>query len=743
MTALDAARDWCARGYYPIPIPPREKGPRIQNWQQLRITAETAALYFDDAPQNIGVLLGDDHGAADIDLDCAESIIAATVLLPDTGLKFGRKSKPASHYFFRVDPPIASVKFTDPIERDKDRATLIEFRCLKKDGSPGFQTVVPFSIHPSGEGIKFESGFDRAPSNIDTDVLIRAVSRVAAASLLARHWPGAGSGRNDAFLALAGILARADWKLDEAVDFHFAMYRVLWNTSANREACAAEVQATFDKYATGHEITGIPKLLTLIDRRVVEVALEWLGINCNSAPASASVPDSALRAFPFTDSGNAERIARKFAGSIRYCAPQRSWYIWTGKRWEPDQTGEMLQRTKIIARELYEEAGRIEDADKRRACAEWARKCESAERRKAALFLAGSEPGIPILPAEFDAEPFALNCINGVVNLRTGELREHRPDDLITRLAPVEYDGAARSELWERFLDESTAGDKELRDFLQRAAGYSLTGSVREEVLFFVHGPAASGKSTFLETLKASFGDYAKVADFESFIARRDAGAIRNDIAELAGRRFVLSIEVDEGKKLAEGLVKLLTGGDTVRARFLYQEAFEFAPSFKLWLAANHAPRVRDTDSAMWRRILRLPFEHIVPKDRRDPRLKADLKDPTVSGPAILAWAIEGCLRWQEDGLCVPAVVERATEQYRLDMDPLRLFFDEKCDFAADARCSVASLRAAYETWAKESGERYVLDGRQFTERLTERGCSKVRQHGGVRAWQGITLREG
>jgi putative DNA primase/helicase len=474
------------------------------------------------------------------------------------------------------------------------------------------------------------------------------------------------------------------------------------------------------------------------------VALELLlqGLGRYVMPKGEPGADPGLRLFPYTDSGNAERIAQKFAGAVRYCAPQRCWYIWSGRRWQPDQTGEMLQRTKVIARELYDEAGRIEDADKRKECAVWARKCESAGRRKAALFLAQAEPCIPILPAEFDADLFAVNCLNGTVNLKTGELREHRPADLITRLAPVAYDAGARSELWERFLDESTAGDKELKHFLERAAGYSLTGSVCEEVLFFVHGPAASGKSAFLETLKATFGDYAKVADFESFIARRGAGAIRNDIAELAGLRFVVSIEVDEGKKLAEGLVKLLTGGDTVRARFLYQEAFEFSPSFKLWFAANHAPQVRDDDSAIWRRILRVPFEHVVPKGLRDPTVKAHLRDPAVSGPAILAWAVEGCLRWQEAGLRVPTVVEQATEQYRLDMDPLRLFFDERCDFHPHARCSVSSLRAAYETWSKETGERYVLDGRQFAERLTERGCTKVRQTGGARAWKGIELKQ-
>ena len=263
---------------------------------------------------------------------------------------------------------------------------------------------------------------------------------------------------------------------------------------------------------------------------------------------------------------------------------------------------------------------------------------------------------------------------------------------------------------------------------------------MREEVLFFVHGPAASGKSTFLETLKACFGDYAKVADFESFIARREVGAIRNDIAELAGRRFVVSIEVEEGKKLAEGLVKMLTGGDTVRARFLYKEGFEYVPQFKLWLAANNAPRVRDNDAAMWRRILRVPFECVVPKERRDPTVKARLKDSTVSGAAILAWAVEGCQRWMVEGLRVPEVVEAATEQYRSEMDPLKEFFYEACQFRADAWVAAATLRTAYENWVKHSGERQI-DGRAFAERLRERGCTPAK-HGGVRGWLGVALED-
>jgi putative DNA primase/helicase len=450
-----------------------------------------------------------------------------------------------------------------------------------------------------------------------------------------------------------------------------------------------------------------------------------------------------LRSFPLTDSGNGERIAQRFSKEIRYCFGEKTWYTYTGRRWEHDQTGSMFQRAKLIARLLYEEAAHAEDSESRKKCSDWARKCESADRLRAMLFCAQSEPGIAVLPSQFDSYPFLLNCLNGTIDLTTGKLREHRREELITKLAPVEYDDGARSQLWERFLHETTAGDKELQDFLQRAAGYSLTGSVIEEVLFFVHGPGGSGKSTYLEAKKTHFGDYARVADFESFIQRGTPGAVRNDIAELAGRRLVISIEVDDGKRLAEGLLKTLTGGDTVRARFLYQEAFEFPPQFKLWLCANNAPKVNDADSAVWRRILRIPFDHAVPKEQRDPTLKARLKDPET-GRAILAWAVRGCLRWQVSGLSVPKVVEQATDAYRAQMDPLRDFLDDRCILRDNVWITAAALRAEYERWAKDTGEGNTLDAKDFGNRLKARGCKQSQRRvlgKHTRGWEGIGLR--
>lgn len=447
----------------------------------------------------------------------------------------------------------------------------------------------------------------------------------------------------------------------------------------------------------------------------------------------------------FTDLGNARRLVAHFGTDFRYCHESGETMLWSEVRWQKDVTGGMELLAKRTVGEMYRAAANL-SGDDRQALVEHALASESKSAINSMVILARSEPSIPVRQSELDASPWLLNCLNGVVDLTTGELRPHRREDLLTKLAPVKYDAAARSELWEKTLHDATGGDRDLLNFLQIAAGYSITGTTDEEVLFFVHGPAASGKSTFLEALKATLGDYAKTADFESFVQRREAGAVRNDIAELAGRRFVVSIEVDQGKKLAEGLVKMLTGGDTVRARFLYHESFEFTPVFKLWLAANHAPRVKDDDTAMWRRILRIPFDQTIPPEKRRPFVKATLRNPAVSGPAILAWAVEGALRWREERLHVPEVVRDATDEYRRDMDPLKDFVADCCVLHADAWISAARLWKEYEEWAKENGERYMLGRNAFSDRLRSKGCEPFfRRINGdpTRGWMGIGLRAG
>ncbi len=454
--------------------------------------------------------------------------------------------------------------------------------------------------------------------------------------------------------------------------------------------------------------------------------------------------DKATASRPLTEIGLAERFVDQHGGNTRYSHASSNWYIYDGPRWQEDETAEVERKAKATIRRLYQEAASEADGDRRQAIAKFAARSDSDVTIRRMLSRAAAETGIPVRPSEFDSDPALLNCANGVIDLRTGKLGPHRRELMMTKLVPVVYDPSARSATWSKFLETVTAGDSAVAEFLQTAIGYSATGFTAEEKLFFVFGPGGTGKSTFLEACKFVFGSYGWVSDFESFIQRSPGGAVRSDIAELSARRFVVSVEVDEGARLAEGLVKHLTGGDTVRARQLYQRGFEFVPQFKLWLCANHAPRVSDDDSGMWRRILRIPFENVIPVEQRDTALKARLKRDEERA-AILAWIVQGAVRWFADGLAVPRRISAATEAYRQEQDPLKEFFEDVCEFDAEAWVSVASLRTSYNTYCAEAGIRRPLGPRPFNDRLRQRGVAQDLEGTGtrrIRVWRGIRVKE-
>ncbi len=455
-----------------------------------------------------------------------------------------------------------------------------------------------------------------------------------------------------------------------------------------------------------------------------------------------------------TDLGNAERFAFRNQGKVRY-AGGLGWCVWDGRRWAKDENGGVARRAFATVRAIYREAEvapRPQDSntlDLPKLLSAHARASEDKRRLDAMLTLAQSMPGIATPTAEFDADPFLLNCLNGTLDLRTGVLRPHNPTDMITMLAPVNYDprmeGSEEWYRWLKFLHDATGGNSEVVAFLRRALGYSLTGDISEEVLFFIHGLENTGKTTFLEAGKKALGDYAVTANFEMLVKKQHGdGGPRNDIARLAGKRLVASSEVADGKQLAEEIVKSLTGNEGITARFLHREYFEFDPQFKLWLAANHAPKVSAEDGAMWRRILRIPFDKVVPKNKRDRTLKAMLKDPKRGGPVVLLWAVKGCLEWQQQGLAVPEVVTRATEAYRAECDPLKDFVVDRCEIGPSLFVESNRLRLEYDLWSAENGVslRYRLGPRVFADNLRARGCTPARGTGGVRLWHGIGLSE-
>jgi putative DNA primase/helicase len=438
---------------------------------------------------------------------------------------------------------------------------------------------------------------------------------------------------------------------------------------------------------------------------------------------------------PPTDTGNAERLVRLFGQDLRHVHLWSKWLAWDGRCFAIDQTGEIDRRAKDTVRAMYEDAAKLEDPEERKKLAIWARKSESAARRDAMIQLARSEPGIPVCHEQLDADPWVLNVMNGTVDLRTGELRPHRRTDLITKLAPVIYDRDATAPTWAGFL-ERVLPDPGVRSFVQRAAGYSLTGQTGEQVLFLLWGGGANGKSTFIETAMALLGDYALKTPAETLLAKRDTG-IPNDVAALRGARFVAAVESEEGRRLAEVRVKELTGGDTIAARFMRAEWFTFRPVCKLWLATNHKPQVRGTDLAIWRRIRLIPFTVTIPETERNPGLPEKL---VAELPGILAWAVEGCLEWQAKGLEPPQAVLAATNEYRAEQDILRAFLDDRCAFGSACEVTSAALYRAYREWAETVGEKPITQ-KALAAMLSERAFEQVRiGHQRTRGWRGLGL---
>ncbi len=438
--------------------------------------------------------------------------------------------------------------------------------------------------------------------------------------------------------------------------------------------------------------------------------------------------------FKTTDYGNAERLVANHGDDIRFCHVWKKWFHWDGMRWAIDETGEVVRLAKATVRRIYHEAGKIEDKTSRKATARWAWESEKASRIGAMMRLAQSEPGIPVRPEELDSDEWLLNCANGTIDLTTGDLRPHRRKDMMTKLVPVNYDPSAICPRWRLFLQEVFEPHPDLIDFIQRAAGYSLTGDTREECLLLLWGSGRNGKGTLIKTLGSMLGDYAETADFSAFVQRRNDHGPRDDIANMKGKRFVSAQESHEGAALAESLIKWLTGGDRVRARRLYENSYEFDPTHKTWLATNHKPEVRGADPAIWSRIKLVPFE-VSFDGREDKTLKQTLLNEL---PGILTWAVEGCLEWQKQGLNFPSSIIEATGDYRHESDQVARFVEDCCVVGDSVQVKARRLYKAYREWVEEMGEK-TLSETAFGRRITQRFQKDHKETGTV--YMGVGLR--
>lgn len=441
-----------------------------------------------------------------------------------------------------------------------------------------------------------------------------------------------------------------------------------------------------------------------------------------------------------TDLGNVRRFVQQHNERLRsiLSKSKNPWYQWVGSHWEPDRTGEAMRLAKFTVRSIHQEAENVADEEARAAIQQHAYKSEGAERIRAIVDLAKTEPEISIRDEQLDRDSWLFNVQNGTIDLSTGKLLKHKKTDYITKISPVAFDRRATAPRWDAFLQDIFAGDEALIGFMRRAIGYTLTGDIREHVLFFCYGQGRNGKSTLIEIVRQLMNDYAIQSDFSTFQSTRNEGP-RHDLARMRGARLVAAIEARGDRSFDETVLKQMTGGDTVTARNLYESSFEFRPQFKLWLVANHLPVVREQTEAFWSRILMIPFTVVIPAHQRKKNLGRQLAKEL---PGILNWALAGTEEWRKNGLMAPDTVRRAISKYKDEYDVLSEYFSERCRMAEDEWTSRSAMYQSFVDWWQETRGRNPLSHTEFNRLLSERTDIRPRKRGGLRGWRGIGIKD-
>ena len=531
---------------------------------------------------------------------------------------------------------------------------------------------------------------------------------------------------------------------------------LLCHKPSNDTAKITKYALDIEKIAEGQRNTQLTSFAGKIrrpgfDEPVIEAALQVLNRTKCTPPlpseevrtiahsvAQYKLPNALLdpQRFHFTDLGNADRMVHLHGNDIRHCVLWNKWIVWDGSRWLIDTRNNIYQKARDTITAMYQAGVSISEEKERGGYMSYVSSIERSGKIHSMIRLASTDGQVAVTPDVFDTHKMLLNVANGTIDLKTGELREHRRADLITKIAPVVYDQTATCPQWIKFLSQIMQGNQDLLDFLKMAVGMSLTGITRDHLFFIFYGMGMNGKSTFLDTIMELMGEYGLSTPVDTFLTKRN-DQIPNDVARLKGARFVSATESPEGRRLNETLIKAMTGGDVITARFLHAEFFDFHPEFKLFIGTNHKPVVKDNSFAMWRRVRLVPFNFTVSEEDKNPNLKAELRNEL---PGILNWALDGCTAWQVVGeLKTPAPVKEATEEYRSDMDVISDFIGECCIKEPMAEMKAKILYDTFKKWCEESGEKTITQT-ALGIKLKERGFEKERKRDGYH-WIGFGLK--
>lgn len=543
------------------------------------------------------------------------------------------------------------------------------------------------------------------------DIALKSKQGQAFNTLYQGFWQGLYPSQSEADLSFANMLAfwtnRDKFKMD-SIFRKSGLFRPKWDSRRG--------SSTYGEYILNKAIADCREVFT-----------PGSGID----DYGVIILDKKIKRYAFDDTGNADRFVDKFKDRARYSYINKGWYFYNGRKWEFDNSGYIKGLTEEILKDMKLQRAYCKDEEEEKAYDKHLR--YTRNNRGKTNMIKESEHRLSILPHEFDKVKEYFNCINGVINLRNGEIFEHHHEQYLSKVSYVEYTDKIDTPLWIEFLNQVFDNDQELIGYIQKAVGYSMSGSTKEQCVFFCYGNGRNGKSTFLDIIADIMGDYATNIQPETIMVRGQQGGANSDIARLQGARFVTTVEPNEGARINEGLLKQLTGGDIVTARHLYGKEFEFQPEFKIWMSTNHKPIIRGRDLGIWRRMHLIPFTVQIPEEKVDKNLKYKLKKELTG---ILKWAVDGCIKWQREGLEMPSAVKEAVKEYQSEMDVISAFLED-CTERGPGEVKASDLYKAYTTWANENNE-YKMSNTRFGKELGLR-FNRVKNRDGW-YYQGLRL---
>lgn len=753
-------------------VPPRQDGSKapVGTWKQYqahRPDEHQIQNWYAGGRSGVGVVCGAISGNLELfEFDDVEAYKAFKALAVDTGLSalVGRVEQGYSeqtpsggvHWFYRCEETSGNTVLAKRGDQD-GKKVMIETR-----GEGGYAIIAPSygQVHPSGKPYVLLSGGVDSIASISPDERqsLFALARSLGEAPAERTSSQEGQGRpGDDFAnktSWAEILEPRSWtKVMERAEITY------WRRPGKSHGVSAttnfggsdllHVFSTSTEFDAPASYSKFAAYAVLNHGGDFSAAAKELGKRGFGDPRPASNRPEPSGLDQQSELWLARRIVDAHGCDLRFVGAWGDWYCWDSQKgvWCEDTTGEVARRAKGVADEILTDAGHeLTNAPGKAAASAAEDKIKTAiklRRRQIltnALGLAESESTVVARPSDWDSDQWLFNVANGTINLRTGELQPQKRSDLITKCSPVVCLPDAKAPTWDAFIAR-VLPDASVREYLLRTLGYALTGDVTAHVLHILWGPGANGKSTFVETVAHVFGDYASVAP-PSLLLKSINQRHPTEFACLHGRRLVTAAETPEQGQLNESVVKAITGGDRITTRRLYEDFWVFDPTHKLFLQTNHKPQISGTDDGIWRRIRFIAFDVTIPEEERDPELGEQLRE---EAPGILNQLLEGCQRWQRDGLTPPTAVRSATLEYRSSEDVLGCFIEEVTINAPGEVVEVQVLYDAYEAWCKEEGAHSVTK-RTLTGMLKLRGWKRDRQNVGPGrrsyVWIGIELRK-